>query len=80
MAESKAVCVSHDDLGFFELRDNALVKIAGLHGVLPAVNLVQRLTVRHLRSDYRGKVWGRRIPGSADWDPPISDLEEKTEY
>ena len=56
--ESKLVCVSPDDLGLFEFRDKALVKIAGLHGILPAINLVQRLTIRHLRTDFRGKVWG----------------------
>ena len=80
LPESKPVCVSHDDLGLFELRDNALVRIAGLHGVMPAINLVQRLTVRHLRPDYRGRVWGRRIPGADKWEPPVRDLKEKTDY
>jgi len=80
LSESKLVCVSPDDLGFFELRDKALVKIAGLHGILPAINLVQRLTIRHLRSSYRGKIWGRRLPGAKTWNPPIKNLREETKY
>ncbi len=80
LSASKPVCVSPDDLSFFELRDKALVKVAGLHGILPAINLVQRLTIRHLRSNYRGKVWGRRVPGAGTWTPPIEGLEEKTKY
>lgn len=61
---SQPVCVMESDLSFLELRDRAMVAFAGFHGLLPAVNLVQRLVVRHLWPDYRGPVWGRRLPGA----------------
>lgn len=40
-----------------------LTQMGGLHGVLPAMNLVQRLVVKHLWNDSGGKVWGRPLPG-----------------
>ncbi len=74
---SKLVCVTEDDLTFFELRDKLLVELGGMHGLLPRINLVQRLVTRHLLPRYRGDVWGRRVPGSTTWKPPITDLPEK---
>lgn len=75
---SKLVCVTEDDLNFFELRDKLLVEVGGMHGLLPRINLVQRLVTRHLLPHYRGDVWGRRVPGSDSWKPPIEDLPEKS--
>lgn len=80
LPEDKLVCVSPDDLGLFELLDRGLVKLAGLHGILPKINLVQKLVIKHLRKDYRGKIWGRRLPGCETWNPPIPNLNEETEY
>jgi len=54
-----------------------MVEVGGLHGLLPRVNLVQRLVTRHLNPSYRGRVWGRRVPGSRTWKPPIAGLDEK---
>lgn len=73
---ANVVCVTDDDLAFMEFRDRLLVEFAGLHGLLPRVNLVQRLATKHFRSAYRGNVWGRRVPGVASWKPPISGLSE----
>ncbi|HEX2139557.1 MAG TPA: alpha/beta fold hydrolase [Woeseiaceae bacterium] len=75
---SRLVCVTEDDLNFFELRDRLLVEVGGMHGLLPRINLVQRLIVRHLLPRYRGDVWGRRVPGSDSWNPPIENLPEKS--
>lgn len=75
---SRLVCVTPDDLGMLELRDRLLVEVGGFHGLLPRVNVVQRLVTRHLKPDYRGRVWGRRLPGSGSWNPPIEGLEEKS--
>lgn len=75
---SKLVCVTEDDLNFFELRDKLLVEVGGMHGLLPRINLVQRLVTRHLLPGYRGDVWGRRVPGSNTWNPPIRNLPEKS--
>jgi pimeloyl-ACP methyl ester carboxylesterase len=77
LRNSNMVCVTEDDLGLFELRDRFLVGIGGFHGLLPRVNLVQRLVIRHLQPKYGGAVWGRRLPGSSSWHPPIDKLAER---
>ena len=74
---SKLVCVKDDDLEFLELRDRLLAGLGGFHGLLPRVNLVQRLVTRHLSPRYRGRVWGRRLPGARTFNPPIEGLAEK---
>jgi pimeloyl-ACP methyl ester carboxylesterase len=78
LPENQLVCVTKKDLGFLELRDRLLVALGGFHGILPKVNIVQRLVLRHLRPTYRGTVWGRRLPGTNTWNPPIKGLQEKT--
>ena len=77
LPRSGLVCVTEDDLGLFELRDRFLVEVGGFHGLLPRVNLVQRLVARHLQPKYGGQVWGRRLPGSSSWRPPVSGLAER---
>ncbi|MGH8221402.1 MAG: esterase/lipase family protein [Woeseiaceae bacterium] len=77
LAGTRLVCVTEDDVDFFELRERLLVEFGGFHGLLPRVNLVQRLVTRHLLPAYRGRVWGRRLPGSESWKPPIAGLEER---
>jgi len=77
LPRSGLVCVTEDDLGLFELRDRFLVEVGGFHGLLPRVNLVQRLIAKHLQPQYAGDVWGRRLPGSSSWRPPISGLTER---
>ena len=75
---SRLVCVSDKDLEILEFRDRLLAGLGGFHGLLPGVNLVQRLVTRHLCPGYGGKVWGRRLPGLRSWNPPISGLAEKS--
>ena len=77
LSATRPVCVTGDDLDFLELRDRLLVGLGGFHGLLPRVNLVQRLVTRHLDPGSRGRVWGRRMPGARSWNPPIAGLEEK---
>jgi hypothetical protein len=77
LAASKLVCVTEADLGLLELRDRLMVKLGGFHGLLPRINLVQRLVTKHLQPAYRGRVWGRRLPGSRSWNPPLAGLVEK---
>lgn len=75
------VCVTPHDYGYWELKDKTLASIAGFHGILPNMNLLHRLIVRHLidRPDPHGNTWARRPPGvtSKDWNPPIPGLREK---
>jgi len=78
LRRSALVCVTQGDLGMFELRDRFLVEVGGFHGLLPRVNLVQRLVSRHLQPTYAGTVWGRRLPGSPSWHPPVSGLAERS--
>jgi pimeloyl-ACP methyl ester carboxylesterase len=74
LPEGQVVCVTRDDLNFWEIGDRILTRIAGFHGMLPKVNLVARLVTRHLRPSFRGEAWGRRVPGVEEWNPPISGL------
>lgn len=74
---TQPVCVKDSDLEFLELHDRIMVGLGGLHGLLPGINLVQRLVTKHLNPRYQGRVWGRRLPGVRSWNPPIRDLREK---
>jgi pimeloyl-ACP methyl ester carboxylesterase len=76
---AQVVAVTTGNFGFWELKDRALTVAAGFHAMLPNLNLVQRLVLRHLRSDYRGEVWGMPVPGVAAnaWNPPIPKLPAK---
>lgn len=78
LSANRLVCVTDSDVGRLELRDRLLIAVGGFHGLLPRINLVQRLVTRHLQPGYRGRVWGRRLPGAASWNPPIERLDERT--
>jgi len=69
------VCVSPDDYGYWELADAGLSKLAGFHGILPNMNMLHRLLVRHFTGwdDLRGNTWGRPAPGISkeNWKPPL---------
>lgn len=75
------VIVTHDDFGNWEIQDKALTSIAGLHGMIPNMNMVHRLIVRHFtgRKDNLGNTWGRSTPGitKTNRKPPM-ELEFKT--
>ncbi|MBL28868.1 MAG: hypothetical protein CMM50_15100 [Rhodospirillaceae bacterium] len=72
------VCVTPDDYGYWELSDRATTKLAGFHGILPNMNMLHRLIVRHFtgRPDRHGNTWGRPAPGVEAWAPPL-DLHNK---
>ena len=59
---------------------------ASLHALLPAMNVVHKLVVCHLKGEAGGKgmahggAWGRRAPdvdADAAWKPPLEGLREK---
>ncbi len=89
LAAEHLVCVCDADFGYWEIRDRVLEgPLATLHGLLPSMNLVQRLVVAHLRgakgrkAPSRPGVWGRRppdLPVGTPWDPPVENLQDKTE-
>jgi pimeloyl-ACP methyl ester carboxylesterase len=70
------VCITPDDFGYWEIQDKLLAKAAGFHGVLPNMNMLHRLIVRHLtgRQDLHGNTWGHGAPGvsEANWQPPLA--------
>jgi pimeloyl-ACP methyl ester carboxylesterase len=72
------VLVTDDDFDFFgEFADRVIEGRGGLHGLLPKMNLVQRLVTSHLKGSPFGKVWGRAapdLPEGAAWSPPIRNL------
>lgn len=78
----KVVCVSPDDFGGWELKDRALTKLGGFHGILPNMNMLQRMIVRFFTGapDTHNNTWGRRppdLPSDRDWEPPLELQEGK---
>lgn len=75
------VCVTPDDFGYFEVQDRLVSLVAGFHSILPNMDMLQRLIVRHFTGKlvYLTNTWGRPAPGVDRWDPPIHDLTPKGE-
>lgn len=82
------VCVSPDDFGYWEVRDRFLGRhVANLHGLLPAMNRVIKLSAAFLMGDAgrpapaHAGLRGRRSPGcwksGGKWSPPFHGLAEK---
>ena len=69
------VCVTPDDFGYWEVQDKVLSGVAGFHGILPNMDMIHRMIVRHFtgRADKIGNTWGRPAPGVSDkdWSPPL---------
>ncbi len=74
----KVVCVTPDDYGYWEVQDRIFSAMAGFHGILPNMDMLHRLIVRHFtgRPDPHQNTWGRRAPGVKTWNPPLM-LKEK---
>jgi pimeloyl-ACP methyl ester carboxylesterase len=70
--EQEIVVVTPGDLSFFEFKDRILDEVAGFHAVLPNVNAVRRLVIKHLRPSFGAPLRGRPLPGvtRARWTPP----------
>ena len=76
----KIVCLSPDDFGYWEIKDRALTRIAGFHGILPNMNLVQQLVVAHLKGKDGKGLRGRQppdLPEGKSWAPPLPKLESR---
>ncbi len=70
LPRERLVGVTPDDLSIWEIQDKTMLATAGFHATLPNVNLVQRLTIRHLSNTFRGETWGRPVPGVTETDWP----------
>lgn len=75
------VCVSPDDYGSWEWKDRGLTMLSSFHGILPNMNMLQRLIARYFKDapDTKKNTWGRPPPGVTDenWKPPLK-LKLKT--
>lgn len=77
LSEENLVCITPDDFGYWEVQDRLTTQVAGFHGILPNLDMVHRLIVRHLTgaADPHENTWGRRVPGVASWRPPVPLFE-----
>lgn len=70
------VCVAPDDFGYWEMGDKMFTRLAGFHGILPNMDMLHRMIVRHFtgRADKHRNTWGRAAPGvaEADWAPAVN--------
>ena len=70
------VCVTPEDYGYWEVQDKVAAKVAGLHAIIPNMDMLHRMVVRHFtgRADFGGNTWGSPAPGVSNeqWDPPIA--------
>ena len=78
LSRSNMVCVRPDDFAYWEISDNVALRVGGFHGILPNMNMLHRLIVRHFTGakDTMENTWGWRAPGVGDWRPPL-ELREK---
>ena len=76
LSENTLVCVPPDDFGYWELADKALPRLAGFHGILPNMDMLHRMIIRHLtgKPDRHNNTWGWAAPGvvQSDWEPPLA--------
>ncbi|MBL8964421.1 MAG: alpha/beta fold hydrolase [Phycisphaeraceae bacterium] len=76
LAREHLVCVTPADYGYWEWQDRATTQVGGFHGILPNMNLIHRLIIRHFTKspDPHKNTWGLSAPGvaKADWKPPMS--------
>jgi hypothetical protein len=47
LERKNVVCVTPQDFGYWELGDRVLNRAAGFHGIMPNMNMLHRLIVRH---------------------------------
>ena len=81
LGRENVVCVTPQDFGYWEVADRILDRAAGFHGILPNMNMIHRLIVRHFTGspDLHGATWGRAAPGvtPGHWDPAVRLLRNK---
>ena len=75
------LCVTPSDYGYWELADRAATRIGGFHGILPNMNLLHRLIIRHFtgRPDPHDNTWAWPPPGVGHerWAPPLRNVKKR---
>ena len=70
------VCVTPEDFGYWELGDRVGALVIEFHGLMPNMNMLHRMIIRHFRGgeDSYGNTWGRPPPGvtQREWTPPLT--------
>ena len=81
LSRENVVCVTPQDFGYWEIGDRLLDRAAGFHGILPNMNMLHRLIVRHFTNatDPHGTTWGRPAPGVTPdaWRPALPRSRNK---
>ncbi len=81
LSRENVVCITPQDFGYWEVADRLLDRAAGFHGILPNMNMLHRLIVRHFTNapDPHGATWGRPAPGVPPeaWRPALPLLRNK---
>jgi pimeloyl-ACP methyl ester carboxylesterase len=81
LSRENVVCVTPQDFGYWEVADRLLDRAAGFHGILPNMNMLHRLIVRHFTNapETHGATWGRPAPGVPPdcWRPSLPRLRNK---
>ena len=81
LSRENVVCVTPQDFGYWEIGDRLLDRAAGFHGILPNMNMLHRLIVRHFTkaTDPHGATWGHPVPGVTPdaWRPALPRLRNK---
>ena len=75
------VCVTPQDYGYWEVQDRLVSSVAGFHSIMPNMDMLHRLIVRHFTvdADPHKNTWGWRAPGVGEneWEPPVKKLWDK---
>jgi hypothetical protein len=79
------VCLSPEDVGYWEIGARLLGKVWALHAFLPNMYVVLRLITAHFKGAFNepGRanptIWGWRAPlvGADQWKPPIGGLRDE---
>jgi pimeloyl-ACP methyl ester carboxylesterase len=73
--EQNLVCVTPADFGYWEIGDRLLTRVAGFHGILPNMDMLHRMILRHFtgKPDKHKNTWGWAAPGidPKEWKPPL---------
>ncbi len=75
LEERNLVCVTPDDFGYWEIADSLLTRVAGFHGIMPNMNMLHRMIIRHFtgKPNKHKNTWGWTAPGvdPKEWAPPL---------
>ena len=79
LSYNKLVCVTPDDFGNWEIGNRLYTSLGGFHSIMPTMNMLHRLIVRHFtgRINRYKNTWAYPPPEVTveNWKPPIKGLK-----